>query len=183
MKRTMNILAIAVSLVFTNNIWAQQPQQQPEQLKYILEWAGHWEGPAVLKMAGQELKFTYYGNFKKTAMGSGLEMHEWGEIPGMGKLDGNNLIGFDPHDGKIHWYSVDNVGTTHEHTGSFSDHDHFSMVHKSTRDGKTYIENIEMTRIGKDKMNLKLVATLDGKTEEELIVIFNRKGSKPVAAK
>lgn len=178
MKRTINIFALAATLGFTNNVTAQPAQQQPEQLKYILELAGRWEGPATMKMEGKETHFNYYADFKKIASGNGLDMHEWGEIPGMGKMDGGNLIGYNAADGKIHWYSVDNMGTTHEHIGEFKDHDHYTMVHKSVNEGKTYMETIEMVRMGKDRLSFKLTATTDGHEDQMLTATFDRKGKK-----
>ena len=50
-----------------------------------------------------------------------ITVPEWGNIKGMEPGDCQNLAGVDPYDGKIHWYTVDNVDDTHEHTGTFSD--------------------------------------------------------------
>jgi hypothetical protein len=184
MKKTITILAIACTPgLFMNSYAQEQAAGQPRDLQYIMEIAGNWEGPATMKTDGKELHFTYHADFKKIAAGNGLDMHEWCDIPGMGKMDGGNLIGFDPNDGKIHWYSVDNMGTTHEHVGSFSDHDHFSMVHKSMHEGKEYLETLEMVRKGKDKLYIKLVGMTNGKEDEVITADFQRKGGKPIAAK
>jgi len=182
MKRTITMLTLSVSFFAAMNAYCQ-PQQTPRDLQYIMEMAGKWDGPATLRMGGKELHTTYFADFRKTASNSGLEMFEHCDIPGMGTLTATNLIGLDPNDGKIHWYTVDNLGTTHEHTGSFTDHDHFTMMHKSMKEGKAYVENISMERMGKDKVKLKIIATSDGVEEEAIDVVFNRRGAKAVTAK
>ena len=102
-------------------------------------------------------------------------MREKCDLPGMGTLRGTNLIGFDPSDGNIHWYTVDNFGTTHEHIGNFEDARHFKMMHKSMQNGKEYVEKISLNLESKNKLDLYLMATLDGQTQEILEAVFIRK--------
>jgi hypothetical protein len=42
-------------------------------------------------------------------------MNEWADVPDTGKTDGKNLIGYDPVGKRLLWYTVNNMGTTHEH--------------------------------------------------------------------
>ena len=149
------------------------------QLKRLLQLNWNWQAPAeILLKDGKKQSFTYYADFKKTADNNGLTMNEWADIPGMGKFIGANLIGVDPNDEKVHWYSVDNIGTTHEHIGEFADDRHFSMVHKGNRNGKEYIETITLVLNGTDNMDFNLSATLDGKEEEAITAAFQRKAMK-----
>ncbi len=172
MKKTINILAIMLSWGTT---YAQQAPKTPASLQFIMDMAGKWEGPAILKMGGQEIKTPYYAEFMKTADNNGIYMLERCNIPGIGALNGANLIGFDPNDSKIHWYSVDNMGTTHEHIGDLMGKQHFNMVYKGIREGKTYTETIDVIRTGKDKVEMKLVATIGGQIEQEISASFHRK--------
>lgn len=59
-------------------------------------------------------KLLYASRAVSTA-GSGLYMDESATMSDLGKLDGGNIIGYDPYDKKLHWFSVDNFGTTHDH--------------------------------------------------------------------
>ena len=160
----------AMLLFMTVPAMAQQLSDgAKDQLNWLLSLEGRWQANDATMQAGNDVvKFTYISEFKKAASNNGITMHEWGTIPGMGNLEGQNLAGVDPYDGKIHWYTVDNVGDTHEHIGSFSDSKHFMMMHKSMRDGKEFIETIEMEFISANKLNLKIVATLGG-AEQQII--------------
>jgi hypothetical protein len=146
------------------------------QLKMLQQFKGYWEtGAATMKTGGKEYQFAYYADFKAASDDNGIVMHEWANIPGVGKLDGNNLAGINRYDGKIHWFSVDNMGTAHEHIGEFTDDKHFTMVHKSMQGGKEFVETLALEFTSPNELSLKQVATLDG---EEVVVItgtFHRK--------
>jgi hypothetical protein len=118
-------------------LWAAMPAMAQtagtmnSQLKMLLQFNGYWKtNAATMQTSGKGYKFAYYADFKPAADNNGIVMHEWAIIPGMGKLDGENLAGVNMYDGKIHWFSVDNMGTAHEHIGMFSDNKHFSMQYK-----------------------------------------------------
>ena len=174
MKSKLAIVLLVTVLCCKKN-YAQN--ETPQQLSYILKLEGNWVSNAAITMGDQTQKTIYYADFEKISDGSGLLMKEWCTIESAGKFTGTDLIGYDPNDGKIHWYTVDNMGTTHEHIGSFSDADHFTMQHKSMRDGKEFIENIVMTFTGKNSLHLEIIATLDGKQEEKIAGDFTRKSS------
>src|SRR4051812_1228365 len=121
MKRNFRCLFIIASLFFTSSALAQTTVDNTgNQLKWLLHLKGYWEAPdATLQTGGKKYTFNYTADFKNIADSNGLTMNEWGDVPGVGKLKGANLIGIDPNDGKVHRYSVDNMGTTHEHIGEF----------------------------------------------------------------
>jgi hypothetical protein len=135
-------------------------------LGYLLNLEGHWEANVSLTMGEAKEKAMYYVDFSNTSDGAGVLMTEKCDIPGVGKMIGTNLVGYDPNDGKIHWYTVDNIGTTHEHIGTFLDPRHFTMSHHSLQNGKPYVEDIAMSLQGNGMLNLKVVATLDGQVQE-----------------
>lgn len=41
-------------------------------------------------------------------------MDESGKNSELGTLRGADLVGYDPHDSTIHWFSIDNLGTAHD---------------------------------------------------------------------
>jgi len=152
------------------------PGKVAAQLKMLLQFKGLWEtGAAVMKAGGKEYRFAYYADFKTASADNAIVMHEWADIPGAGKLDGNNLAGVCMQDGKIHWYSVDNMGTTHEHVGEFADQHHFTMVHKSMQEGKEFVETLEMEFAEPDVLILKETATLGGEEAVLITGTFHRK--------
>jgi hypothetical protein len=159
---------------------AQTSQDAPaSQLKMLLQLKGFWEAKtAIIKMGDKENTIPYYANFKTTADNNGLLMNEWATIPGLGKLNGTNLVGVNPFDGKVHWFSVDNMGTAHEHIGAFSDARHFLMVYKEMQDDKEFQETVAMELISRDEMKLNITAMLDGKEIETISATFQRKPDK-----
>jgi hypothetical protein len=151
-------------------------QEMPKDLAKMMQFIGKWEAPdAVLKSDGKEYKFTYYTDFEQTAGGSGILMHEWADVPDMGKFDGQNLIGYDPYSQKLYWYSVDNIGTTHEHTCQWISDKEMHMEHNSTRDGKAFIEQGTAILRDPNTIELNIVETLDGKENGTLKAIFKKK--------
>jgi hypothetical protein len=93
----------------------------------------------------------------------------------VGKLDGNNLAGVSTYDGQIHWYSVDNMGTTHEHIGEFSDATHFIMIHKSMQEGKEFVETLNIEFPKPDILTLKQTNMLNGEETAVISGTFHRK--------
>jgi hypothetical protein len=101
-------------------------------------------------------------------------MEEGFTDPALGTLVGNNLIGYNVHDGKIHWFSVDNFGTAHEHLGNWISEDHFYMEANEIQNKKKFLEKINLKFKGKNEVELTLIASLDGKVFEEIKVDFYR---------
>jgi hypothetical protein len=151
-------------------------QELPKEMVNMMKFIGRWEAPnAVLKSEGKEYKFTYYTDFEQTAGGSGILMHEWADVPEMGKFDGQNLIGYDPYSKRLYWYSVDNMGTTHDHTCQWKSDNEMYMEHNSIRDGKPFKE--QGTAIFRDPNTIEfsIVETLDGKENGTLKALFKKK--------
>jgi hypothetical protein len=151
-------------------------QEMPKDLANMMQFVGKWEAPdAVMTMGGKEYKFTYYSDFEKTASGSGLLMHEWADVPEMGKFDGENLIGYDPVRKQLLWYTVDNVGTTHEHTVTWNSDHEMLMQHNGMQDGKLYKESGTAVFKDPNTVELNIVETLDGKEQSTIKAVFKKK--------
>lgn len=174
MKYRMFALILTVVMAgFT--AYAQQPPM-PEVMKLIYRFDGTWFSPtAEMKMGRKTYKFAYTVAFRKISDGAGMFMEEKGDIPGLGNLRGSNLIGFDPFEGKVHWFSVDNLGTTHDHIAEAIDKNHLRLTHTSSREGKTYKEVIDLTFKSSDRVEFSQVATLDGKPDSEISGSFKKK--------
>lgn len=178
MKRKTSI-ALAALWFAALSSFAQNnglPDKAGDQLKMLLQFNGRWEASdAVMKTGGKEYTFTYTTDFKIASDNHAIVMHEWADIPELGKFDGNNLAGVSMSDGKIHWYSVDNMGTLHEHIGEFSDAKHFSMTYTSIQDGKEFIETLKAEFTSANMLLMNVTATLGG---DEIVTItgnFKRK--------
>lgn len=173
MKTTIKSILAGTLLLWASN-FVQAQQEMPQQLTDILRLEGSWEGKAALTLEGKSYSFVYRAKFNKTAGGNGLYMDEWFDAPDLGKLMGANLIGFNANDGNVHWFSVDNFGTTHDHLGTWKDGQHFYMEANEMMDNKKFIEKIDMVFRSADTMDLVLVASIDGNEFEKLNIQFKR---------
>ncbi|MGE5313633.1 MAG: hypothetical protein ACM3Q4_02965 [Acidobacteriota bacterium] len=180
MKTQYRYIAAALCLTFfvCTGQAQEQPAKTPEPLARLFQIEGCWEGPAELSMNGKTYRFTYSGDFRPTADGSGLSMDESFTHPELGTMKGANLIGYNANDGKIHWMSVDNFGTTHEHLGRWLTPQHFTMQANEIVDGKKFVEDIDLTFPSPGTMNFHLKAMLDGQTIEEGSASFTRRADQ-----
>lgn len=147
----------------------------PQILEKALSLEGVWEADATLKMGGQTINFKYRFEFKKIVQGQGLYVEEGGDVPGVGVLSGATLVGFDPHGGKLHWFSIDNLGTTHDHIGELVNENHLRLTHQSQKEGKDFSETIDFIWKSPTEITAKLIATVGEETEEELTGTFIKK--------
>jgi hypothetical protein len=154
-----------------------QAPQRPPALEKMMRFVGSWDAQATLVLDGALHHVPYHADFQEIADGSGLYGTESFTDADLGTLLGSNLVGFDPFDGKIHWYSVDNMGTTHEHHGDWESADHFHMEHHGLREGKPFAEIVDMTFKGPDELDFRLTATLDGKEVERGEGLFHRRAA------
>ena len=149
---------IAVALMFAFNVASAQIPQQWER---TLQFEGVWSGLAELNLGGQIFNVVYNTDFKLVIDGNGMTMDEGFSDPNLGELKGANLIGYSPTDDQIHWFSVDNFGTAHEHTGTWLNPRHFYMVHQSVQGGLVFAEYIHFRmRANNTRIVVTLVATL-----------------------
>jgi hypothetical protein len=155
--------------------FSQSNPKVPEAWSNTLRMNGSWQGPATLRIGDKTYHLDYHADFNTTADGSGMYMDEWFTDPDLGQLKGANLIGYNPNDQMIHWFSVDNMGTTHDHLGSWKSKDHFYMENQSRQDGKKYIEKIDCKFISDNQFNLEIIGFLDDKVIQELKGNFKRK--------
>jgi len=146
-------------------------------LEDLFRLEGNWEGEATLILEGNAFNFTYYADFKKNEQGSGIYMEEWFSHPDLGSLKGYNLIGYNTRDEKIHWFSVDNFGTCHDHLGYWKTPDHFYMEATEKHGGKKFEEKIDIIFKNNDEITLHLIATIGGQLFEDVVVIFHRQAS------
>ena len=169
-KHSLMILITGLSLITTN-------AQTPPALETLFRLEGNWAGEATLIYGGNTFTFTYHADFKKNDESSGMYMEEWFSHPDLGTLKGYNLIGYNSRDEKIHWFSVDNFGTCHDHFGYWKTNDHFYMETTEKHGGKKFEEKIDMIFQGENDLLLHLIATVGGQLFQDVTVIFHRQTS------
>lgn len=149
--------------------------ETPDEVKNLMKFLGNWEARATLTMEGKTYTVDYMVSCTKTADGNGLYADEWFTSPDLGTMKGADLAGYDPFDKKVKWFSVDNMGTTHEHVGGWQSPDHLFIQHVGMHDGKKYVENIDFHFMGTNQIHFMLAATLDGAEAEKAEGIFHKK--------
>jgi hypothetical protein len=164
-KHSLLILITGLSFITAN---AQTP------LENLFRLEGSWAGEATLFYDGNTFNFAYYAEFKKNDESSGMYMDEWFSHPDIGTLKGYNVIGFNARDQKIHWFSVDNFGTCHDHLGYWKTNDHFYMEATEKHGGKKFEEKIDITFKSDDEITLHLIATIGGQLFQDVLVIFRK---------
>jgi hypothetical protein len=151
------------------------PQAVTDQKNLLMQFKGKWEtDKATIKTDGPPADFPYVAEFSPTADNNGLLMTESATIPGMGKLMGTNLVGVSPYDGKVHWFSVDNIDVAHEHVGKFTDSKHFSMEYRGAQNGKKYAELLKIEFPDSNTLILRQESLLDGKQVALITGTFKR---------
>jgi hypothetical protein len=166
MKKTFNmmIIAMAMIIVFGYPAKAQEKKNEiPEAVKKAQQWIGKWSGTMTMVNEGKTIIPKAEWNFRSVAGGYGILLEETVTDPSFGKWLSCDLMGFDPYDSKIHIYTVDNMGTCHDHLCEWKSPDHFYLEHNSMRDGKPYSEKIDMVMKGSDSFDTDYKGFLDGK--------------------
>lgn len=163
MKPRSLIAVLSLVLGFVHfSTAADAPAEPPEILTTAMKLAGRWQADARLSMGGETYAFVYTLDFRSTAGGAGMTMDEHAAVTGIGELLGTSVIGFDPYEGRLHWFSVDNFGTAHNHVGELVGPGHLRLVHESHRDGKPFREQIDFRWLAADRVDGRLIATLGG---------------------
>lgn len=154
---------------------AVMPASKPAEVMNLMKFNGNWEADVTMSMQGKSYRGVYTWQSKETAEGNGLIGEEGFSNPDIGTMKGTDLAGFDPTTAKIRWFTVDNMGTAHEHSGEWITPDHLFLEHESTREGKRYVEKIDFVFKGDDTLDFKLVGTLDGNEIESGEGVFHKK--------
>lgn len=165
------VLLLLTAATLTARAAAEDP---PKDLARMLAMEGGWTAQGQMSVGDKSYAMTYKAVFKKTADGSGLTMEESFDSPDLGKMRGMNLIGYDANTKTIRWFTVDNMGTSHEHKGVWTSDTHFSMDFHGKRDGKKYDEEITMDLEGHDRCKVHVTGKVDGKLSEEFNGLFVR---------
>lgn len=170
MKIRIFKICLLAAILIPGNSYLRAQDAKPEipaQIKNLMKFLGRWESDVSMTAEGKTYKVHYWVDCKKTADGNGLFADEGFSNNELGTLYGADLVGFDPYTSKIRWFSVDNMGTAHEHIGDWQTPDHLFIEHDGIRDGKKYVEKIDFEFKGDDQLNFKLVGTLDGIESEK----------------
>lgn len=177
MKTKVNIIIISIVMlmVIASRANAQEKKPEiPEAVKNAQQWIGKWTGTTTMVMQGKTYTPKDEWVFRSVAGGFGVYLEMTSTDPALGTMKSSDLMGFDPFDQKIHVFTVDNMGTCHDHICEWKSADHFYLEHNSIRDGKPYTEKIDMVMKGKDAFETDYKGIVDGKTVDTGKGVFKR---------
>ncbi len=165
MKTTLYKSALIAMFAMTTAVLYSQDDMQSMSatLKNAQVWIGKWQGSFTMTMEDKNYNPSGTWTFTPVAGGSGMMLSEEVSDPALGQMSSVDLMGYDPFDKKIHVYTVDNKGTCHDHICEWKSPDHFYLEHNSRRDGKAYMEKIDLGMNGSDAFYTTFTGTMDGK--------------------
>jgi len=164
MKAKM-VLALLTVMVISLSAWTQE---QAQAQKNLMQFVGKWKSTDVkFTMGGKTYTGDYTFDCSAVNNNTGILAHEKFVNAEMGTMLGENLFGYDPNLQQMHLYSIDNMGTAHDHVGYWIDDKHLFVQYQGVVDGKMYVEQIDMVFQSPDKMTLKLIGMLNGEVFEE----------------
>ena len=171
----LTLMAAFISFVAIHlNAQGKRPEV-PVPVQNLMKFLGDWEANAKLTMNSKTYQVVYSVSCKPTACGNGFYANDWSIRSELGTLEGANLVGYDSYDSKVKWFTVDNMGTTHEHVGEWQTPDHLYIENNGMHDGKKYMEKIDFIFNGKKEMDFKLTSTLDGVESQKAEGVFHKK--------
>lgn len=140
-----------------------------------MQFVGKWVSSDIkLTMGGKTYGGKYTFDCSAVNMNTGIIAHEHFENSEMGHMMGENLLGYDPNLQQVHLYSIDNMGTAHDHYGFWIDNHHLFLQYQGVVEGKMYVEQIDMVFKDQNTMQLKLSAMLNGEIFETANGIFTK---------
>jgi hypothetical protein len=153
---------IAMPAVF----WAQSSApSMPEAVINLNKFNGTWEANISSTMGDSTYQFDYNVKCMPIAGGNGAYWEENGLHPALGEMHASDLLGYDRSDGKLHCFSVDNMGTTRDYICEWKSPDHLIMMYKGIENGKNIVETSDFAFSETDKMDINMSSIQDGKTQ------------------
>ena len=155
----MLVLAVCSVSAFAQGI--------PEAQKNLMQFVGKWtcKNP-TLNIAGKNYDGEYSFDCEAVNMNTGIIAHEKFSNETL-NLIGENLIGYDPNLQQVHLYSIDNLGTAHDHYGYWIDDRHLFVQYQGVVEGKMYVEQINMIFKDPNTFALNLTGMLNGEIFEK----------------
>ena len=173
-KASISILMISIMLSAFSGFTQEKGPKKDKSITSFARCMGSWHSTVNMTSGKSVQVVDYTIVFSSIADGYGVYMEETAKSAEMGTYLCSNMVGYDPYEKKPHWYSVDNMGTAHDHSFTWKKPDHLVILHNSVRSGKKYSENIDLTFTGDNSMVLKYIEKLDGKVAVKSEGTFER---------
>ena len=142
-RTSFSILVAGVVWSFATSTLADAP---PQEVREIASMVGVWKGAATLTTGPDKANVKVAMNCQPAAGDWGVQcqVHFTG-LPGGGVYQETDLFGYEPGTKKFHWFSVTNMGETHDHVSDGLKGNLIEFVHTGVQEGKPLKEVIRMT--------------------------------------
>jgi hypothetical protein len=137
----------------------------PEAVMNLSKFNGDWQANVTSTMGDKTYQFDYTVKCMPVAGGNGAYWEESGIHPTLGEMHASDLFGYDRTDGKLHCYTVDNMGTTRDHVCQWKTPDHLVLVYKGKENGKQITEQMDLNLKSDDDLEFTMNSMQDGKTQ------------------
>jgi hypothetical protein len=132
----------------------------PQPFRKLEVFLGAWILSGSMKMGEDSAQVSGRWVFSPVADGYGIRMEGQTTIEGMGSFDEEELIGVNPGDGTVHFFSL-NKFAVRDHIGGWMDERTLYVEYKADQDGKECREGFTI-EISGDRIEAKVLETLDG---------------------
>jgi hypothetical protein len=113
----------------------------PEPFKKLEVFLGVWIVSGSMKMGGTSAQISGRWVFSRVADGHGIRVAGQTAIEGMGSFNEEELIGVDPGDGTVHFFSL-NKFVMRDHIGGWTDDHTLYVEYKANQGAKECREGI-----------------------------------------
>ena len=165
--KTKRLLMLLAGLVAGISVMAQE---MPAGQKNLMQFIGKWKSTDIKMTMGDK---TYNGEFDIECVpvnnNTGIRANEKFTNNELGTMLAEDLLGYDPNLQQVHMYTIDNMGTTHDHVGYWIDDHHLFLEYQGVVDGKMFVEQLDMVIANANTMNFKLTAMLNGLTVQKAV--------------
>lgn len=173
---TGTLLASVLALSHTDAADQSQAPAAPEAVAKLAGYIGDWSGTGTMTEGGQTQNASVRHQWISISDGWGIQVHETSDMGEAGTYRCENILGFDPGGGKLHIYSVSNMGDCHDHVGGWKDDSTLAFRYEGITEGKPFVEDITMTLEGPNQYSMRGIRTVAGRQESDMRVTMHRQG-------
>jgi len=176
MLKHVLVLAGGLALVGGGVAQAEQaPTGLPKQVTELKCLVGTWTGSGKFAAGKDRAQVTAHYECRESSGGFGVACHgEITGVPGMASYQWDDLWGFDPDSGKVHWFTVTNAGETHDHSGMPKGRK-WNGVWQGSREGKPMVERVEFAFKNAKSFRASSHVEVDGKAAESIELKFEKR--------
>ncbi|HEX9564696.1 MAG TPA: hypothetical protein VF981_12020 [Gemmatimonadaceae bacterium] len=147
----------------------------PEAARKLATLLGTWTVSGSMRTGERSAQVSGCWVFDRVANGHGIRVAGQTAIEGMGSFEEEELIGVDPWDGTLHFFSL-NRFAVRDHRGGWTDEHTLYVEYQGDQGGEHCREGITI-EISGDQMNSRILETIDGEPAITTILTLVRERS------